>query len=287
MKSIIGIIAGIIALSSLFTGCNPYSVVDKPSGDIQTLSAARACFDQGDFTCSLNYYAQLSSAQSDQQNAETAFLLLAQNGAPITSYVNAVVNGSSSGGKLITLLSNSLTQTPSLTNRLAYFHAYQKNTAIIDTKSQGLVRFVASLALIAELLGEDASTSGNLLASDIVKNPTECLTNMNSNPITFASLIPNTGCEKPTGKLLTTGSPLTSLDAITSDTSMSGTPTLYMIDAAINSAEAGLNQMDTSGSLGSTTLSFTQKVLQAGLSGGSGDSPFFRGTLILLGVGAN
>ena len=41
------VILGFIAL--LNSGCNLFGGIDTPSGDAQLLSAARACFDQGDF----------------------------------------------------------------------------------------------------------------------------------------------------------------------------------------------------------------------------------------------
>jgi hypothetical protein len=62
-----------------------------------------------------------------------------------------------------------------------------------------------------------------------------------------------------------------------------------MINAAVNAVSAGLDQMQTSGSLGSTSLTFSSGLLSKANEGiivGT-DSPIYRRALIEYDVGAN
>ena len=147
-----------LLFSLLLSGCNLYSSMDSPSGDVQVLSAARACFDKGDYTCASSYYAKLSTTFSDQENSELALLNLDQVGASAGTFLSAVVNGSGNAGSLITSLANGLNTfyTAQLLNpngsrkgaatRLVIFHAYLTASAIQNPKLQGLIRFVSSFA---------------------------------------------------------------------------------------------------------------------------------------------
>ena len=69
------------AVAVTLAGCNLYATLDKPSGDLQILSRARACFDKADFACAREYYAKLSSSYDDVRASEEAFMILAENGA--------------------------------------------------------------------------------------------------------------------------------------------------------------------------------------------------------------
>ena len=283
---------GLATLSLCLIGCNPYSVVDKPSGDAQVLVAARACFDQGDYECANKYYGQLSNSASDEIVGEMIFGSLAQNGAPVGAFISSAIDGASSGGKLVTKLSDNLTATPGETSRLALLHTYQRNTQITDTRLKGLVQFVTGMAVAAELLSEYAATRGALKQTDFVSSPTTCTATLalqSTDPTLFATRVAagTSGCEIPAGRTASTGTSIASLDAITTDAQFSGTATLYMITAAIQSINTGLDRVKSSGSIGSSSNSFATTVLAAALTGGAGDSPLFRGTLITQAVGAS
>jgi hypothetical protein len=252
--------------------------MDKPSGDIQILSAARACFDVGDYECASNYYSQLSSASSDQSNSEAVFQTLAQNGVSVSAFMDSVISGSSEAGKLVTNLSTYLIPTSGESARLAFFHAFQKQSTISDSRTQGLIRFITSLSLLSELLAEDADTTkGKLQQADLVSSPTGCA---DSTAPLFS------GCEKPTGKKIVSGAATIVLKTAT-DAQMSGSPSLQMINAAAVEIEQGLSQMQTSGSLGSSSSSFTQGLLNAASAGiiDGTDSPAYRKVLIQYNVG--
>ena len=268
-----------VSLLCIFlTGCNLYNSLDKPSGDTQILSAARACFDRGDFTCSANYYNQLSSSLSDQANSETAFEILAQNGSGSSVFMDSVLSGTTNGGKLVTTLAEYLTATASQSTRMALFRAYQKTLLISDTKTQGLIRFITATALLSEVLAEDAGQLGKLTQSDLVTNPTTCLAS--------APLYNSPSCGVPTGKKITTGTNTFSLPTAT-DSNISGSPTLILINAAFSEINAGLSQLGATGSIGSSAQSLaTIFTAQPNLlSPGSQDSPAYRALLISNGIG--
>ena len=55
------VIAG-LAIPLVLQGCvNIFDPLDSPSGEAQLLSAARACFDDGDFACAREFYGKLGS----------------------------------------------------------------------------------------------------------------------------------------------------------------------------------------------------------------------------------
>jgi len=270
------ILAGIAVFAFFGLGCNPLSVVDPPFGDSQILSKARGCFDRGDFVCATQYYAKLSGGAGDTGNSESAFELLAQYGVTSTVLMTAVTGGGSSGGKIITSLGGTLTTAAPAgqTARLAFFHAYQKSLVIADPKTKGLIRFLTALALTSELLAENARTSGKIKQTDLVVDPTTCAAS--------APLYISAGCAAPTGGTLITGTTVTLTTA--TDTDMSGTPTLYMINAAIGEISAGLSQMGSSSSLGSSSSAFSSALIAIALVPGT-DSPAYRATLVGNGIG--
>jgi len=160
---------GIAALSTaLLAGCNVFSIVDKPSGDEQILSKARACFDQADYDCAREYYAQLSSSYADVRASEEAFMILAENGATMADFMETF--GSGGGGAGLTALAERMAP-GSVAKRLKIQEAYNKFDytapgASTDPTKQ-LVRFVAATALAAEFLSEKI-TSGNRLLRTMI-----------------------------------------------------------------------------------------------------------------------
>jgi hypothetical protein len=274
-----------IALISIFvSGCNLFGGLDKPSGDTQVLSAARACFDQGNFECSSKYYSQLSPSASDQGFSESAFELLAQTGITVSDFMDAVISGESNAGKLITRLSNGIVPSAGESTRLAIFQAYKKISSIQDTRTKGLIRFVTSISLMAAILAEDAGATGTLQRIDLVKDPTLCL---NSTPV-FTPTLTISGCDRPTGKKIISGSTVISLPTAT-DQQISGSPSLQMINAAVNEIDHAIIEMDTIGDLGSSSSKFTSDILSVSSYAidGSTDSPLYRKMLIQYDIGTN
>jgi hypothetical protein len=273
------VITGIGLSLFALNGCNVLGLIDSPSGDAQILSKARACFDQGDFTCSSKYYGLLSSVSSDSATSEGAFEALAQNGATMAVFMNAAVNGSTSGGKFLTQLAGamSLGTGSNQTRRLAIFHAYQMHANISDTNLKNLVRFLTAASLVAEILGEDGSTVGKFFDTDWVTSPTTCRANTNL-------LLSTTGCTAPAGKAIVAGASV-SLSATTTDASMSGAPTLGMLKGALQEVDAGLTGINLTGGIGSTTQSFTTQILNSAIADPTNDGRF-RGILLSLDLGA-
>lgn len=261
------------------TGCNLFSFVDSPSGDIQLLSAARSALDRGDYASASKYYGLISSASSDQVTSESAFEILAQNGMTISVFMTAVLAASTNSGKLVTRLSQSLIGNAGSTARLNIFHAYQKVLLINNSKLRGLVRFITSLTLIAELLAEDANSSTQLLQTDLVLSPTSCLA-------AYPAFYLSASCGKPTNSKLISGSSSITLSTAT-DSQMSGSPSLFMISAALNEISTGTSEMGSSGTLGSSSSTFASVLTVAGqtIAADPDESPEFRGALIYYGVG--
>ena len=268
---------GLVGICLVISGCkfNLYSNLDKPSGDAQLLAAARACFDQGDFECAGKYYSQVSSSSSDQANSETAFSILAQDGATVGTFMKAVIKYPSDAGKMITYISNALTNTAGETPRMNIFHAYQKYKSISNEGAQGLVVFITSITLLAELLAESSLAPGNLEQTDLVSNPTQCLNS------------PPTGCDAPTGSALQLSGIALDL-ATATDTEMSGAPTLHMINAAVAEIAQGVELMAAQGNLASSTVNFATELNEAAaiaLAVPSSQGQAYRYLLLNLNIG--
>ena len=122
---------------SILPSCNFFSVIDSPGGDTQLISAARACFDQGDFTCALDHYSQLSDSESDVNHSESAFTILHENGIGMGQFMTAFGTGSSGGGKVLTDLANLVASDASQTKRTAVYEAYKKIDSINQSELKG------------------------------------------------------------------------------------------------------------------------------------------------------
>src|SRR3954462_4044880 len=86
------------ALLPGLVGCpNLFSVVDKPQGDAQLISAARACLDRGDIPCALADYQKLSNKNSDIANSESAAAILEKYGVGVVDFAGAVSGGKTPG----------------------------------------------------------------------------------------------------------------------------------------------------------------------------------------------
>ncbi|MEO5971284.1 MAG: hypothetical protein ABIQ95_15265 [Bdellovibrionia bacterium] len=276
------------------TGCNAFAPFDSPSGDVQVLAAARACFDQGDFQCAADKYHTLELSTSittlNQAYSEDAFEILAKNGITFSVFMTSVIDSGGDAGALITKLAGVL-RTNGVTNplvatgyptRAALFEAYQKSLKMTPGRSRGLITFITATTLMAEILAEDATgidsvkKVGKLQQSDIVTNPTICVAS-NGNP-------PWTGCNAPAAATISDGTAITLSTATASD--LAAAPTLHMILAAASEIQSGLSMLTSSGGIGSASGTLATSILgQAiGVPPGTG-SAAFRYTLISLGMG--
>ncbi|MBL7716653.1 MAG: hypothetical protein JNL01_14405 [Bdellovibrionales bacterium] len=233
--------------------CNIFAPFDAPSGDEQYLSAARACFDVGDYDCARDYYAKLTgTSYQDIRISETAFTIFDEEGADI----GAVMGGSITGGdygKTFTVIANRMMNKgsgPTEARRLKIFNAFRTAKDISSTQLQGLVRFMGAAALAAELLGEDALNLGQTAVSQstLVDTPASCTSAGNA----CAGAL-DASCLK-TGTILVVGATI-DLWATVAPT-MSGAPTLDMVSNAMSQVQAGLSQIGVSGSYGSQLSAF-------------------------------
>lgn len=158
-----------LLLSTLVAGCNNlFSSSDKPSGNAQLLSAARAAFDKGNYDEARDLYQQLTDDEGDVKKSESAFLIMTQQGVSMTTLVEFV--GNKANGQALTQLAEHLTSGSGEARRLALYEAYTQHKTITDTNLKGFVQFTTTLALFAEVLAEAASADGTLRKTDLVKN---------------------------------------------------------------------------------------------------------------------
>lgn len=252
-------------------GCNLFDPFDSPTGDTQLLSAARACFDRGDIACAKDLYSQLSSSQSDVANSETAFAILDENGADMAAFMGAF--GGGAGGQGITKLANALiAKGTGSTLRNNILGAYQKVNSISDTNLKGLVRFVAGITLLAEVMAEGAGTSFD--ADDVVATPSAC--KAASSVTACAGLA---ACGVGDNGIDDGGSAVN----INSDTAL-GSPSLEMVDNIITNINNALsNEIGAGGSIADGAKGFAAALDLITPATGSGDC--YRYTLLQQGVG--
>jgi len=156
-------------MSTLFTGCNNiFSSSDKPIGNAQILSAARAAFDKGNYDEARNLYQQLPDDEGDIKKSESAFLIMTQQDVSMMTLIEFV--GNKANGQALTKLAEHLASGAGEARRLALYEAYTQHKTITDTNLKGFVQFTTSLALLAEVLAEAASTDGILRKTNLVNS---------------------------------------------------------------------------------------------------------------------
>ncbi len=166
--------AGLLAFLS---SCNIFDPLDSPGGDRQLLSAARACFDKGDFACAREYYGKLGGNQD--AIAELAFLSLDEEGMDISAIVRALaISDGETIGSILTELGEALTYktTPGEAKRQRLVDSYKTVANITNTSLKGFVRFTTAIAIAAEIVAEESSVaSDNVLSkTDLVLNAATC-----------------------------------------------------------------------------------------------------------------
>ncbi|HUP58678.1 MAG TPA: hypothetical protein VM598_14565 [Bdellovibrionota bacterium] len=268
-------IAGLAAAGLLLVGCNIFNPFDSPTSEAQLLSVARACFDNGDFECARENYGKLSGSFADVRNSEEAFLAVEQVGAGMGAFIAAFGADDVDAGRAITSIANSVGANATRANRVALFAAYQKAAAVSDTRLKGLTRFVTSMALIANMLSENAVSKGNLLKTDLAANPTACTA-------LGAGCVAAPSCgSSGNGVLLSTGATVGgdgSLDGVTAADVDNANASIEIFNAAITTINDSLSQMGattTSADLGAFAGTFAALAI-----GGTPDSPCYRQALI-------
>jgi hypothetical protein len=165
-----------LGLALAWSSCNIFGFMDSPSGDAQLLSAARACFNDGDLTCAREYYAKVSNDNTSIRESELAFIKLEENGAGMEAFAYAF--GGGFGGTGINRLASRVWTSSAAdlaARRTAVSAVYDAATAanIPDTQLRALVRFAASTAGLG-LVFAQRSGDGVLRQNEIVTNPGGC-----------------------------------------------------------------------------------------------------------------
>jgi len=271
-------IVPLLAISIFSISCNIYGFLDNPSGDEQLLSAARACFDDGDLDCARDLYQKLSNNVADVKNSEEAFEILDRNGASMSVFIQSF--GSGSGGSGLTTLSNKLTSQASESTRINIYTAYKKIENISNTSLKGLVRFVTAITLTAELLAEDA-VNGIFDANDLASDATTCKAQ------TTVGCLASASCDIASASHQLAHGASVDLGENTSDfVDLSGTPTLSMLHAAIQEVDYALNtEIGAGGKFSSGTGSFSSDIISTTAPTTAALARCYRRILLSLGVG--
>lgn len=250
-----------------FTGClNVFSPLESPSGDLQLLSKARACFDDGDLACALKYYQMLSPAYGDIQQSEQAFLTLDQNGAGMKVFITAF--GSGQGGPGATAFASSMSSSgASSTIRGNIESAFLMSNNIGSANLAALVQFVSAAAMLGEVLGETAGSTGSLLQSQIAANPTACAAD------TSITCLADANCDSGTGGLANGTGTITTLTTQTVASIQSAGLTLDLLYAAASDATTALATLGATGKFQADLQTFTTAITAVGGLGGLGGTP--------------
>jgi hypothetical protein len=265
----------LLLATTLLSGCNVFSVVDKPSGDEQALSAARACLDDGDFECARKYYAELSNEYADIRESEEAFMILAENGATMGAFMETF--GSGGSGQALSNLAEKMAP-GSLTKRQNVQQAFQKYPSISSANAplQALVRFVGAVALAAEFLAEELTTSGTTLnPNKIASNGASCLA------AGLGGCAVNAACGAPSGAVLGTGA--SAPNFLT--TALSGTIDLGHFKQAMTEMNNALTALAAAGKFSNGAGGLSNSILGLTLDVNSSTQRCFRYTMLSLGIG--
>jgi hypothetical protein len=269
-----------IALMSV-SSCNVFDPLDNPGSDPQYLSAARACFDKGDFACARENYSKLSSSYSDTATAEESFIALDEAGASMGALMEFVGNLSDKGtGQALTIFANRLTSGAGATKRVAIWQAYSAaaNGGIKNPDLKNFVIFVSSLSLAAEVLAEGSEGTSQV--------PYTYIVSPNCKTVPVAACAITAGCDAPAGATLYRNSNTITASTEPNDAQAS---TRQLYDAIYISLEAMTN-LNAGGRFASALSDFSS--ITQGL--GSDSSTIgttaavdrcFRQALVNLGVG--
>jgi hypothetical protein len=269
-----------IALTGL-SSCNAFDPLDNPGSDPQYLSAARACFDKGDFACARENYSKLSSSYQDTVTAEESFISLDEEGASMGAIMEFVGNLSDKGtGEALTIFANRLAPGAGVNRRVAIWKAYSAaaNGGIKNADLKNFVIFVSSLSLAAEILAEGSEGTSQVPYTYIVSPSCK------SASVAACAITP--GCDAPAGATLLRNS--SNIDATTQPTNTQAS-TRQLYDAIYISLDA-MTTLGAGGRFSSALNDFSS--ITQGLGSNSTTigttaavDRCFRQTLVNLGVG--
>jgi len=173
----ISIIVGFFTMISL-SSCNMMGFMDKPSGDVQLLDAARACLDKGDFTCARDYYQALSNSYLDVKVSETSLTTLEENNIFFMADLFESLGSGTGGASSVIALAETLAARgiTTATNRTTIQSTFQNDLAISDSTLKAYSQFISSVAMLSTLLASSVGADGKLTASDLATNATVCKT---------------------------------------------------------------------------------------------------------------
>ncbi len=256
-----------ITIPLFLQGCiNIFDPLDSPSGEAQLLSAARACFDDGDFACAREFYGKLGS--NEDAIAELAFVKLDEQGAGIGSYVLALdAARNASSGMILTVLAEHMANGAGATKRAQILSAYQASNSITKTSLKGFVQFMAGLALAAEIIAELDGAQADFTVqkqTDIVANTSACRA-------LSAVTCGNAVCAN------TSGYAWLGTNAVNLSTDTSVAKDWDTFQAAINAVNTGLTNMGVSNST-SQAVSLISSLL--GVLGAGGDARCMQWALV-------
>jgi hypothetical protein len=248
-----------LALLATTAGCNIFDPFDSPSGDAQLLSAARACFDQGDIACANEYYGQLSTTTlKDTALSEQAFAILDSQGVTMAVFLKVGLGGGM-GPRAISALANELAKgSPGSTMREQIFQAFQKANSINEPTVKGFAKFITATSFLAELFAEAAVNAGGARtfeAADYVATPGTCKAISS-----LATAVGSAACD-PVATAFSNSSAIP-VELTELPSAPSGTPTVGLLRGAIDQVEQGLSAVGAGGVFASGALDFA-KALKA------------------------
>jgi hypothetical protein len=265
-----------------------FDPLDNPGSDPQYLSAARACFDRGDFNCARENYAKLSSSYSDTATAEQSFLTLDEQGASMGAFMEFVGDMTDKGtGKALTIFANRLTSGSGVTRRVTLWNVYNsaKNGSITNPDLKNFVTFISALALTAEMLAEGAQGSSQLIPGHIATSSSSCQSSGTACAGAAAT------CNAPAGATLVYGTG--AIPDITTTSPSNTNPSTRQLYDMINETLSALTALSASGKFSGAVSDFNSiaNVLNgiggsAAIDGGPNVADqCFRHTLLTMGVG--
>jgi hypothetical protein len=249
----LAVLGGLLALGT--SACNLFDPFDSPSGDAQLLSAARACFDQGDIACANEYYGQLSTTTlRDTALSEQAFAILDGQGVSMAVFMKVGLGGGM-GPSAISALANELAKgAPGATMREQIFQAFLKANSISDPTVRGFAKFLTATSFLAELFAEAAVNAGGARtfdSTDFVSVPGTC--KAISSP---GSAALDANC----APVFFSDSSAAPVDLTGLANAPSGTPTVGLLLGAVDQVEQGLSAVGAGGGFASGALGFAQEL---------------------------
>lgn len=226
MKKLFPHIGFIISAALTLTSCNLFGGIDKPSGDIQLLDAARACLDQGDFDCANDYYQKISDNTYDIKAHEGSLAILGKNNVfYMSDLISSLGGGIGSASSLITLAQTLRTREKTTSTTFDLIQStYSRSSGISDPTLKAFSQLISSIAMMSAVLGNPVGPDGILTASDLAATPNTC---KSQTPATCAAAA---SCDDTTNGYFADGNESVSMD--TAGWSGSGTAKKFRVAAA-------------------------------------------------------